>query len=143
MQSETALIISTLTTDKILSVTQSCHRFFVSGQNCAVAPVSRLLVYIIFKQLLKKHFKMYDTDLERQKQFFETIKKLRSDNFKKGLPFLMLSPTLPAGQSYLEFQDGHIDIQKVYIRHNNYFSKTVRTLGPIEANELLKEYWSL
>jgi hypothetical protein len=56
LQNATKLIYNNLSTDNILSVTQSCHHFSVSRQTCDLVPVRRLwLTFILnsFKNRVK------------------------------------------------------------------------------------------
>lgn len=76
----------------------------------------------------------------KEKKYLNTIKTLRLRNFSNNLPFLMLSESLPNGQSYLEFPDGKITIHKVLARGSTIGTRTVRTLGSREADQIRKQY---
>jgi hypothetical protein len=65
--------------------------------------------------------------------------ELRLKNFKINLPFLILSEKLPQGQSYREFSDGHIEIQKIYSVGSELKSKHIRTLTQEEAEKVRLE----
>ena len=76
----------------------------------------------------------------KEKKYLNTIKTLRLRNFSKNLPFLMLSENLPNGQSYLEFPDGKIIVHKVFSQNSTIGTRTIRTLGSIEADKIRKQY---
>lgn len=59
---------------------------------------------------------------------------IRQSNFEGNIPFLILSEDLPDGQSYLEYPDGHIELQEVYSKGAKLHSKVLRVLNEHEAN---------
>ena len=83
---------------------------------------------------------MDDLELERQKKFIATIKEIRANDFKNGMPFMMLSGNLPEGQAYFEFPDGHFEVQEVLTIGVNYEFKGLRVLTNEEVSRLRIEY---
>ena len=83
---------------------------------------------------------MDDLELERQKKFIATIKEIRANDFKNGMPFMMLSKNLPEGQAYFEFPDGHFEVQEVLTIGVNYEFKGLRVLTNEEVSRLRIEY---
>lgn len=76
----------------------------------------------------------------QRQQYLNTLKEIRSRNFQKNLPFLILSDKLPEGQVYREFADGRIEIHQVFATGAKYESKFVNLLMPSEADRLREEY---
>jgi len=62
-----------------------------------------------------------------------TINALRTQNFRKNLPFLILAKNLPEGQVYREFCDGRIEQQEVFVEGTRYNHKVIRILSKEEA----------
>jgi hypothetical protein len=83
---------------------------------------------------------IHDKAKKRDEKYLFTIKKLRSGNFSKNLPFLILSDTLPDGQVYREFSDGHIEVQQVFSIGSEFLYKVLRTLPAGEADKVRKAY---
>lgn len=86
---------------------------------------------------------MIDVDFEitnRNEKYIATIKELRSRNFSKNIPFLILSNKLPDGQVYREFPDGHIEIQEVFSIGAEFGSKVLQILSTPEADKVREEY---
>ena len=73
-------------------------------------------------------------------QYLFTIKAIRSRNFSKNLPFLILSDKLPEGQVYREFSDGHIELQQVFTAGSKFQYKVLQILPAPEADKVRKEY---
>lgn len=69
-----------------------------------------------------------------------TVKNLRSRNFNKNFPFLILSEQLPEGQVYREFPDGRIELQEVSAKGSKYQLRVIHVLNPSEANRNRREY---
>lgn len=69
-----------------------------------------------------------------------TVKMLRSRNFSKNLPFLILSDKLPEGQVYREYPDGRIELQQVFTVEKKFQSKLIQKLEFHDADRLRKEY---
>ena len=76
----------------------------------------------------------------RDEKYLITVKNLRSRNFSKNLPFLILSEQLPDGQVYREFPDGHIELQEVFADGAKFKSKVIKVLKAPEADRVRKEY---
>lgn len=76
----------------------------------------------------------------KEKKYLNTIKTLRLKSFTNNLPFLMLSESLPDGQSYLEFPDGEFIVHEVFLEGTMVGTKTVRTLRSEEGDQIRKEY---
>jgi len=84
-----------------------------------------------------------DIDLdvsEKEQKYLATIRGIRARNFGNNIPFLIISDKLPEGQVYREFPDGHIELQSVFSIDANFESKTIKTLSPAEANQVLTEH---
>lgn len=75
----------------------------------------------------------------QEKKFALTIERLRTRNFSRNLPFLILSDKLPEGQGFYEFADGHIEIQEVYTVGAEIETRFVRRLTDLEAEEVRKQ----
>lgn len=92
--------------------------------------------------MARKVFKITGSDLEKtlQNQYLGTIKELRSRNFSKNLPFLILSDKLPDGQVYREFSDGRIELQQVFVVGAKFESKVIGILKSSDADKVRKEY---
>jgi hypothetical protein len=85
--------------------------------------------------------KTADIEVSSQDQkYLVTIKNLRSKNFSRNLPFLILCNDLPDGQVYREFPDGRIELQEVFTTGPQYKSKTIQVLKAHEADHVRKEY---
>jgi len=85
---------------------------------------------------------MNDIDFEtitREEKYLATIKEIRSKNFSKNLPFLILSDKLPEGQAYREFSDGHIELQEIFAIGSKYSFKVLKTLTIQEADKIRRE----
>ncbi|HEY4324678.1 MAG TPA: hypothetical protein VGN20_11855 [Mucilaginibacter sp.] len=76
----------------------------------------------------------------RDQQYLITVKSLRSRNFSKNLPFLILSENLPDGQVYREFPDGHIELQEVSTTGSEYVAKAIRVQKSQEADQVRAAY---
>ena len=76
----------------------------------------------------------------RDEKYLITVKNLRSRNFSKNLPFLILSEQLPDGQVYREFPDGRIELQEVFAEGAKFKSKVIKVLNAPEADRVRKEY---
>jgi hypothetical protein len=74
--------------------------------------------------------------VEKHHRHLLTVRSLRSRNFGKGLPFLLLSDKLPDGQIYREFADGHIELQQVFFIEGKYEYKLLRRLPVTEARKV-------
>jgi hypothetical protein len=86
---------------------------------------------------------MKSADIEvaiKDEKYLFTIKNLRSRNFSKNLPFLILSEELPDGQVYREFPDGRIELQEVFAEGPKFQSKVIQVLRAPEADRVRKEY---
>ncbi|WPU95650.1 hypothetical protein SNE25_08975 [Mucilaginibacter sabulilitoris] len=64
--------------------------------------------------------------LEKKEKYLATVKDLRSENFGRNWPFLILSEKLPDGQVYREYPDGHIELQEVLANGPNFEYKFIR-----------------
>jgi len=76
----------------------------------------------------------------KDERFLPTLKALRSRNFSRNLPFLLLSDKLPDGQVYREFADGHIEIQEVFSVGALFQHKVLRVLPAPEADKVRSAY---
>jgi hypothetical protein len=76
----------------------------------------------------------------KDNNYLLTVKKLRSRNFSKNLPFLILSDKLPEGQVYREYPDGRIELQQVLTVGKKFHSRLIQKLESNEADRLRKEY---
>jgi hypothetical protein len=86
---------------------------------------------------------MYSTDYSaelRTEKYLLTIKELRSNNFRRNLPFLMLSNKLPEGHVYREYPDGHIELQHIYTVGSNFEYTVVRILSTTEADKIREDF---
>jgi hypothetical protein len=77
---------------------------------------------------------------QRDEKYLLALKTLRSRNFSRNLPFLLLSDKLPEGQVYREFADGHIEIQEVFSAGARFQHKVIRILSPPEADKVRSAY---
>jgi hypothetical protein len=75
----------------------------------------------------------------QQDKYQATILGIREANFKKGIPFLILSGNLPDGQCYREFSDGRIELQEVFTEGPTIKSKVIRILTDTEATKVRVE----
>ena len=80
------------------------------------------------------------TIFKKDEKYLITVNEIRSRNFSRNLPFLILSDKLPDGQVYREFPDGHIELQQVFSVGSKYHCKVMRTLHTPEADTVRKEY---
>ena len=80
------------------------------------------------------------TVTKKDEKYLITVKGIRSRNFSRNLPFLILSDTLPDGQVYREFPDGHIELQEVFSTGSIFHYKALKTLPESEANTVRKAY---
>ena len=69
----------------------------------------------------------------QDKRVSEVTRALRQRNLNNNLPFLILSESLPEGQAYREFPDGHIEIQEILEDGADLKSKLIRNLTKAEA----------
>lgn len=76
----------------------------------------------------------------KDEKYLITVNNLRSRNFSKNLPFLILSDQLPDGQVYREFPDGRIELQEVFAEGAKFKSKVIQILKAPEADRVRKEY---
>lgn len=83
---------------------------------------------------------IHDKAIKKDEKYLFTIKKLRSGNFSKNLPFLILSDKLPEGQVYREFSDGHIELQEVFSVGAKFQYKVLRILPATEADKVRRAY---
>lgn len=77
---------------------------------------------------------------QQEEKYLITLKGIRSRNFSRNLPFLILSDTLPDGQVYREFPDGHIELQEVFSVGSAYKYRALRVLREAEADVVRKMY---
>lgn len=76
----------------------------------------------------------------QEEKCLATIRELRDRNFKKNIPFQLLNETLPKGQAYYLFPDGHIEIQQVFAQDGKFHTQTIRILSNEEADTIRAEY---
>jgi len=76
----------------------------------------------------------------KEEQYLQTIKALRSGNFSRNLPFLLLSDKLPEGQVYREYADGRIEIQEVFYIGAHSQHKVLSVLPVREADKVRRAY---
>ena len=69
-----------------------------------------------------------------------TIQQLRSRNFSRNLPFLIVSEKLPEGQVYREFPGGRIELQQMAPNGPSFHFQVVRELPSPEADKVRKAY---
>jgi len=74
----------------------------------------------------------------KDEKYLFTIKGIRSRNFSKNLPFLILSGKLPEGQVYREYRDGRIELQEVFFVGSRFQHKVIKTLPATEADKVRK-----
>ncbi|MCE6989664.1 hypothetical protein [Dyadobacter sp. CY323] len=80
-----------------------------------------------------------DTNIQKERHLI-TVRALRSRNFRKKLPFLILSEKLPEGQVYREFPDGRIEVQQVSYAGARFEAKVIDVLTPSDADQIRKEH---
>ena len=73
---------------------------------------------------------------KKDEKYLFTVNKLRSRNFSRNLPFLILSPELPDGQVYREYPDGHIELQQVFSMGTEFRYKVLKTISASEAEHI-------
>ncbi len=78
--------------------------------------------------------------IQKDENYLLTLKALRSRNFSRNLPFLLLSDKLPEGQVYREYADGHIEIQEVFTVGARFQHKVLRVLPAPEADKVRNAY---
>jgi hypothetical protein len=78
--------------------------------------------------------------LPKHENYLLTLKALRAKNFSRNLPFLLLSDTLPEGQVYREYADGHIEIQEAFSIGAQFQFKVLRVLSAPEADKVRTAY---
>ena len=76
----------------------------------------------------------------KDESYLLTLKALRSKNFSRNLPFLLLSDKLPEGQVYREYSDGHIEIQEAFSVGPNFHFRLLRVLPAPEADKVRRAY---
>ena len=79
---------------------------------------------------------MIAEEVTRDEKYTATILAIRSRNFEKNIPFLILSGDLPEGQGYREFNDGRIELQEVYTEGAKIKSRVLRVLTDAEAAKI-------
>jgi len=77
---------------------------------------------------------------QNEEKYLVTLKGIRSRNFSRDLPFLILSDTLPDGQVYREFPDGRIELQEVFSVGSAFKYRVLRVLRAAEAEVVRKMY---
>jgi hypothetical protein len=77
---------------------------------------------------------------QTDENYLLVLKALRTRNFSKNLPFLLLSDKLPEGQVYREFADGHMEIQEVFSVGAHFQHKVLRVLPSPEADKVRSAY---
>jgi hypothetical protein len=80
------------------------------------------------------------TGTKSDEKYIFTIRSIRSRNFSRNLPFLILSDKLPDGHVYREFPDGHIEEQQVFSVGSKFQYRVLRTLSAAEADKVRKVY---
>lgn len=80
------------------------------------------------------------TTSQSNEKYIMTVRSIRSRNFSRNLPFLILSDKLPDGQVYREFPDGHIELQEVFSAGSKFLYKALRTLPAPEADMVRRTY---
>jgi hypothetical protein len=78
--------------------------------------------------------------ITKDEKYLITVKNLRSRNFSKNLPFLILSEQLPDGQVYREFPDGRMELREMFAEGPKFKSKVIQVLKAPEADRVRKEY---
>lgn len=73
-------------------------------------------------------------------KYLDILRNLRTKNFNRNLPFLILSNRLPKGQVYKEYADGRIEVQEVSSIGGNFNVKVLKTLPAKEADLLRLDY---
>lgn len=73
-------------------------------------------------------------------RYIVTVNALRTRNFNKNLPFLILSKRLPEGQVFREFPDGRIELQEVFTEGAKFSHKVLKVLPEEEAEAVRMEY---
>ncbi|RBQ10045.1 hypothetical protein [Pedobacter miscanthi] len=76
----------------------------------------------------------------KNEKYFDVLRNLRTKNFNRNLPFLILSNKLPKGQVYKEYADGRIEVQEVSSAGENFKIKVLKTLPAEEADLLRLNY---
>ncbi|MEO6286906.1 MAG: hypothetical protein ABIN80_05550 [Dyadobacter sp.] len=122
----------------------SAFLFIVSGQTLMMYGenfVFLLCIHVENNQKKKDYMSKSPSNGKDQKQrYTATVKALRSRNFKKNLPFLILSDKLPDGQVYREFPDGRIEVQQVFATGSKFEVKVLHVLGSSDADKVREEY---
>lgn len=83
---------------------------------------------------------MTTTEVDIQdKKLTDVYRELRLKNFKKNLPFLILSENLLEGQVYREFADGRIEIHEVCSEGSEIRSRFISILTLENAEKVRLE----
>jgi hypothetical protein len=76
----------------------------------------------------------------KREKYLIAIRNLRKRNFSIGLPFLLLSETLPEGQVYKEFPDGRIELQEVAFAGKDFRTRVAKVFKGTQADGIRKQY---
>lgn len=68
----------------------------------------------------------------------QAVKKLRKSKLARGRPFMINDSSLPQGQCYLEYPDGHIDLVKLSALDADF--DVIRSLSAKEAVGIKEKY---
>lgn len=71
---------------------------------------------------------------KRAQRASDFIKRLRIENFRKGYHFLIGDPSLPTGQTYVEYPDGRINIE--YLIDSTCCFEIVKQLNKKQADTI-------
>lgn len=77
---------------------------------------------------------------DQNQRYTATVRAIRSRNFKRNLPFLILSDKLPDGQVYREFPDGRIEVQQVFATGSQFEVRVLHVLPASDADRVRREY---
>ncbi len=76
----------------------------------------------------------------KDEKYLLTLKGLRTRNFSRNLPLLLLSDKLPEGQVYREYADGRIEIQEIFSVGSHYQHKVISILSAADADKVRRTY---
>lgn len=73
-----------------------------------------------------------------QKAGTEAVRRLRKQKLSSGHPFMINSKKLPAGQCYLEYPDGHIELVSITPSKRDFH--TIRQFTKSQSINIRRQY---
>lgn len=69
----------------------------------------------------------------------EAVRLLRKSKLSQGVPFMINTEKLPAGQCYYEYPNGIVRIIAIDKKHNDF--KIIKTLSIKESSKITKQFY--